>query len=92
MRKLPKQVARDSDVERGDRVGVMAFGADAATLVDGTPAAVPGLIVQHGRRGQRGKNGSSRPSGTHTQRYIKWHDGEIRATPGLHSGPNPTPA
>ena len=60
VRKLLQQVARDLDVERGDRVGIMPFGADAATLAGGSPAAVPGLIVQDGRRGQRGKNGSAR--------------------------------
>ena len=60
VRKLPQQVARDHDMERGDRVGIMPFGADAATLAGGSPAAAPGLIVQHGRRGLRGKNGSAR--------------------------------
>ena len=60
VRKLLKQVARDHDVERGDGVGIMPFGADAATRAGGSPAATRGLIVQHGRRGRRGKNGSAR--------------------------------
>ena len=69
----------------------MSFGADAANLVGGSPAAAPGLIVQHGQRGQRGKNGSARPLGTHRQRYIKWRDGEIPANSGLHNVPIPIP-
>ena len=32
----------------------------------------------------RGENNSVRPPGTHRQRYIKWHDGEIRANSVLH--------
>src|SRR5580700_6315781 len=72
VRQLLKQLARDHDVERGDGAGIMSLGTNAVTLEGGSPAAVPVLIVQHGRRGQRGKNGSARPSGTHTQRYIKW--------------------
>ena len=86
MGQLLKQLARDHDVERGDRVRIMSLGTDAATLAGGSPAAVPALIVQHGRRGQRGKNGSAQPSGTHTQRCTEWRDGEIRANFGLHSG------
>src|ERR1700737_4635109 len=91
LRQSLKQVASHGDMEHGDGVGIMPFGANAATLAGGSPAAAPGLIVQHGRRGQRGKNGSARPSGTHTQQYIKWRDGEIRANSGLHSVPIPTP-
>ena len=72
--------------------GLCRLGADAATLAGGSPAAAPGLIVQHGRRGQRGKNGSARRSGTHTRRCIRWRDGEIRANSVLHSGPIPIPA
>ncbi len=70
----------------------MPLGANAATLAGGSPAAAPGLIVQHGRRGQRGKNGSAQPSGTHRRRCIKWRDDEIRANSGLHSAPTLTPA
>ena len=55
-----QQAACDHDAEGGDRVGIMPFGADAATRAGGSPAAAPGLIVQHGRRGLRGKNGSAR--------------------------------
>ena len=91
MRQLPEQLAGEDNPQRGDRGWVMPFGADAANLAGGSPAAAPGRIVQHGRRGQRGKNGSARPSGTHTQRYIEWRDGEIRANSGLHSGPIPIP-
>lgn len=60
VRKLLNQAARDHEVERGDRVGIMPFGTDAASLAGGSPAAAPGLIVQHGQRGLRGKNGSAR--------------------------------
>ena len=91
MRQLPEQLAGEGNPQRGDRVRIMPFGADAATRAGGSPAAAPGLIVQHGRRGQRGKNGSARPSGTHKLRYIKWRDGEIRANSGLHSVPIPIP-
>ena len=91
VRQLCDQLAGEGNPQRGDGVGIMPFGANAATLAGGSPAAAPGLIVQHGRRGQRGKNGSARPSGTHTQQYIKWRDGEIRANSGLHSVPIPTP-
>ncbi len=38
----------------------MLFGSDAAILAGGSPALSPRLIVQHGRRGLRGKNGSAR--------------------------------
>ena len=69
----------------------MSFGADAANLAGGSPAAAPGRIVQHGRRGRGGKTILARPSGTHTQRYIKWRDGEIPANSGLHSAPIPAP-
>jgi len=55
-----QQAACDHAAEGGDRVGIMPFGADAATRAGGSPAAAPGLIVQHGRRGLRGKNGSAR--------------------------------
>ena len=88
---LPEQLAGQGNPQGGDRARIMPFGADAATLAGGSPAAAPGLIVQHGRRGWRGKNGSAQPSGTHTQRYIEWRDGETRASSGLHSVLIPTP-
>ena len=78
--------------QRGDRVRIMPLGANAATRAGGSPAAAPGLIIQDGRRGRRGKNGSARPPGTHTLRCKAWRDGEIRANSVLHSGPIPTPA
>ena len=37
----------------------MPLGANAATLA-GELAVAPGLIIQHVRRGLRGKNGSAR--------------------------------
>ena len=33
MRQLLQQLARDHDVERGDRVRIMPFGTDAATQI-----------------------------------------------------------
>jgi hypothetical protein len=43
---LLQQLVRDLDVDRGNRVWIMSFGADAVTLAGGSPAAIPGLIVQ----------------------------------------------
>jgi len=60
VRKLPQQAARDHEAEAGDRVGIMPLGAEAARLAGGSPAAAPGLIIQYGRHGRRGKNGSAR--------------------------------
>ena len=60
MRQLPKQVAGDGDSQGGDGGRVMPLGANAATLAGGSSAAAGGLIIQHGRRGLRGKKGSSR--------------------------------
>ena len=60
MRQLPEQLAGDVNPQRGDGVGIMPFGADALTRAGGSPAAAPGLVIQHGRRGLRGKNGSAR--------------------------------
>ena len=60
MRQLPEQLAGEGNSQRGDRARIMSFGADAANLAGGSPAAAPGLIVQDGRRGLRGKNGSAR--------------------------------
>ena len=51
-----------------------------------------GLIIQHCRRGLRGKNGSARSPGTHKPRCTRWRDGESRASRVLRSGPIPTPA
>src|SRR6266536_3197028 len=60
VRQLLNQVASQYGVECGNRVGIMPFGADAATLAGGSPAGAPGLIIQYSQRGQRGKNGSAR--------------------------------
>ena len=60
VRQLPEQLAGDGSPQCGDRVGIMPFGPDAASLAGGSPAAAPGLIIQHGRHGLRGKNGSAR--------------------------------
>ena len=51
MRELLEELLRDLDVERGNRLRIMPFGADAATHVGGSPAAMPGLIVPYDRRG-----------------------------------------
>lgn len=59
VRQLPEQLAGDGNPQCGDRAGIMPFGADAANLAGGSPAAVPGLVIQHGRRGRRGENGSA---------------------------------
>ena len=60
MRQLPEQLTGEGNPQRGNRVGIMPFGADAATLAGRTPTATPGLVIQHGRRGRRGENGSAR--------------------------------
>ena len=83
MKQLLQQLTRDPDMEGGDRVGIMAFGPDAANLAGGSPAPAPGLIIQDGRRGRRGKNGSARQSGTHKLRYIKVRDVKAAPTPSL---------
>ena len=92
MRQLPEQLAGGDNPQRSDGAGIMPFGTDAATRAGGSPPAVPGLIIQHGRHGLRGKNGSARRSGTHKRRYIRWRDGENRANSVLHNVPAPTPA
>ena len=60
MRQLLQQLVRDLDVDRGNRVRIMSFGADAVTLAGGSPAAASGLIIQDCRRVLRGGNGSAR--------------------------------
>jgi hypothetical protein len=91
VRQLLKKLAGDGNPQRGDRLRIMAFGADAATRAGGSLAGAPGLIVQHARHGLRGKNGSAQRSGTHKLRYIRWRDGEIPANSGLRSVPIPIP-
>lgn len=46
--------------ERCDRVRIMTLRTNAVSLAAGTPVAARALIVQHDRRGLRGKNGSAR--------------------------------
>src|SRR3982750_1619763 len=92
MRKLPEQVAGNHCSQRCDRNRVMPLGANAATHVGGTSAVVWGLVIQHFRRGLRGKNGSARLSGTHKLRCTKWRGDETRASTALHNGPIPLPA
>jgi hypothetical protein len=48
---LLQQLVRDLDVDRGNRVRIMSFGADAVTLAGGSPAATPGLILLEPRDG-----------------------------------------
>src|SRR5450432_294076 len=67
----------------------MSLGAYAATRGAGSPAAAGGQRIQDGRRGQRGKNGSARPPGTHKLRYIVSRGGGTRASCGLQSAPAP---
>jgi hypothetical protein len=45
VRQLAEQLAGDGNPQRGDRMGIMSFGTDAATRAGGSPAAVPGLII-----------------------------------------------
>ena len=51
-----------------------------------------GLIIQHGRRARRGKNGSAHSPGTHKLRCTRRRDDESRANLALHSVLIPTPA
>ena len=59
VRQVPEQLAGDGSPQCGDRVGIMAFGPDAASLAGGNPAAAPGLIIQDCGCVLRGKNGSA---------------------------------
>jgi hypothetical protein len=63
MRQLPEPLAGGDNPQRGNGAGIMSFGTDSATHAGGSPAAAPGLIVQHGRRGWRGKNADQEPLG-----------------------------
>src|SRR5579859_3159309 len=58
----------------------MSLGAYAATRVAGSPPPAWGQRVQDDRRGQRGKNGSARPPGTHKLLCRVWRDGGTRAS------------
>jgi hypothetical protein len=60
VRQLPEQLAGDGNPQRSDRVGIMAFGPDAANLAGGSPAVALGLIIQDFQSVLRGKNGSAR--------------------------------
>ena len=76
--------------QRRDRVRIMPLGAYAAIRGGGSPVLARGQRIQDYRRGQRGKNGSARPPGTHKLRCIAWRDGGTRASCGLQSAPAPT--
>jgi hypothetical protein len=54
----------------------MPLGAYTASHADESLVAVWRRVVQHDRRGLRGKNGSSRKPESHKPRYREWRDGE----------------
>src|SRR5580704_8865726 len=60
----------------------MPLGADSATRAGGSSEPTGGQRIQDDRRGQRGKNGSARPPGTHKLRCTTWRDGGIPASCG----------
>src|ERR1700692_1735765 len=90
MRELSQQQAREDNSERRDRVRIMPLGAYAAIRGGGSSVLARGQRIQDYRRGQRGKNGSARPPGTHKLRCITWRDGGTRASCDLRSVPVPT--
>ena len=92
MRQLLEKLAGDGNPQRGDRLRIMPFGANAATRAGGSLAATPGLIIQYVWRGLRGENGSARRQGTHKLQCIMLRDGGIRASSAPHSDLIPTPA
>ena len=65
VRQLPQQQARQRDAQRGNRVWVMPLRTDPATRAGGSLPPALRQRIQDDRRGQRGKNGSARPPGTH---------------------------
>jgi hypothetical protein len=65
LRELPDQKLGKHYPQGGNRVRIMPLGANAATRAGGSPVPVRGQRIQDDRRGQRGKNGSARPPGTH---------------------------
>jgi len=69
----------------------MRLPAYAANRAAGSFAGAGRRVVQHGRRGLRGKNGSARKRGSHRRRYRAWRDGEIRASLVLHNDLIPVP-
>src|SRR5713101_2226423 len=70
----------------------MPFGANASRrLAARSPAGASGLVIQHGRRELRGKNGSSLLPGSRTLRCKGSRDGEIRANPFLRNVPTLVP-
>ncbi len=71
---------------RGDRVRVMPLGPSGAPRAGGTAQTSRAGVFVAGRPWQRGKNGSSRPPGTHTPRCRVSRDGEIPASPAPHIG------
>lgn len=55
MRQLPKQQARQNDTQCRDRVRIMPLGAYSASLAAESPVTIWRRVIQHGRRGLRGK-------------------------------------
>src|ERR1022692_2102167 len=84
-RKLLHEVSGDPDTQGRYRMGVMSLGANPSSLVAGSGEVSGRSVVQDGRRGLRGKNGSFPISRSRTPQYITFRDGEIPASCGLHS-------
>src|SRR5205809_549897 len=73
------------------------FGGSSSSGLPITPDGVGGISalargqrIQDDRRGQRGKNGSARPPGTHKLRCTVWRDDGTRASCDPQSVPTPT--
>jgi hypothetical protein len=90
LRELPEQLPGQDDSQCCNRMGIMPLGANAAIPAGGRLVPARGQRIPDGRRGQRGKNGSARPPGTHWPRCTAWRDGETRASCDLHNAPAPT--
>src|ERR1039458_10697956 len=74
-RKLLHEVSGDPDTQGRYRMGVMSLGANPSSLAAGS-GEVSGLsVVQDGRRGLRGKNGSFPISRSRTPQCITFLDG-----------------
>jgi hypothetical protein len=78
VRQLSEQQPGHCHSQGGDRVRIMPLGADAASRATGRAPA--GLIIEHGRRGRRGKNGSAHSPETHKLQCTRRRDGESRAS------------
>src|ERR671922_190408 len=84
---LAEKNSGDGLAERSNRAGIMPLEANAASPEGGTGLAFWGWVIPVDRHGQRGKNGSVRPPGTHRPQYRGWRDDESRASLFLHSAP-----